>query len=78
MMERFETDKSGTGPLAVVIRPRDSDDDLHEFRRLELADREEVIRDSERLLPNGDLEEITEVRKDRRGMVNGFKICIEP
>ncbi|EAW14010.1 uncharacterized protein ACLA_070420 [Aspergillus clavatus NRRL 1] len=67
MMERFEPDKTGTSPLAVVIRPRDSDEDLHELRRLELADREEVIRDTERLLPNGDVEEITEVKRDRRG-----------
>lgn len=71
MVERFDDrvdfDRSGTGHLAVVVRPRDSDEDLRELRRLEISERDERIRDTQLALPSGDVEEITEVRKDRRG-----------
>ncbi|KAF7125892.1 hypothetical protein CNMCM5793_002251 [Aspergillus hiratsukae] len=65
--DHVDFDRSRTGPLAVVVRPRDSDEDLRELRRLEISDRDEMIRDTQLTLPSGDVEEITEVRKDRRG-----------
>jgi hypothetical protein len=71
MVERYDDHvdfgKSDTAPLAIVVRPRDSDEDLRELRRLEISERDEMIRDTQLALPSGDVEEITEVRKDRRG-----------
>lgn len=76
MVERYDDqvdfDKRDTGPLAIVVRPRDSDDDLRELRRLEISERDEKIRNTQLALPSGEMEEITEVRKDRRGRLALF------
>ncbi|KAI9045834.1 uncharacterized protein KD926_007137 [Aspergillus affinis] len=65
----MESDHVNAGPLAIMIRPRDSDEDLREYLPLERRSRSrgEVIRDTEFINGDGDREEITEVKRDRKG-----------
>ncbi|KAH8424640.1 uncharacterized protein LDX57_002386 [Aspergillus melleus] len=65
----MESDHVNAGPLAIMIRPCDSDEDLREYMPLERRSRSrgEVIRDTEFINGDGDREEITEVKRDRKG-----------
>lgn len=65
MVEPYvESSSSHAGPL-IVVRPRDSDEDIREF--MPLARRSgEVTRRTE-LLTDGDYEEVIETKKDRKG-----------
>ncbi|PWY73576.1 BAR domain protein [Aspergillus heteromorphus CBS 117.55] len=70
-VERYEdvghSSKVHAGPMAIVVRPRDSDsdDDLREYTRIERRGGGEVIRDTE-FIGDGEEEEILEVRKERK------------
>ncbi|OJZ91797.1 hypothetical protein ASPFODRAFT_55470 [Aspergillus luchuensis CBS 106.47] len=68
-IERYDDGAQSTklqsGPLAIVVRPRDSDDDLREYTQIERRGGGEVIRDTE-IIGDGEEEEILEVKKDRR------------
>lgn len=70
----MESDHVSAGPLAIMVRPRDSDEDLREYLPLERRGRGEVIRDTEFINGDGDREEITEVKRDRKGK-NSSEIC---
>ncbi|PYI33188.1 hypothetical protein BP00DRAFT_434798 [Aspergillus indologenus CBS 114.80] len=65
--ERYEEQPSKihAGPLAVVVRPRDSDEDLREYA-LERRGSGEYVRDTE-IIGDGVAEEIHEVKRERRG-----------
>ncbi|GAB1191223.1 hypothetical protein APSETT444_000395 [Aspergillus pseudonomiae] len=64
MVEPFESSSSHAGPL-IVVRPRDSDEDIREY--MPLARRSgEVTRKTE-LLTDGDYEEVIETKRDRKG-----------
>ncbi|KAE8377645.1 hypothetical protein BDV26DRAFT_281703 [Aspergillus bertholletiae] len=65
MVEPYsESTSSHAGPL-ILVRPRDSDEDLREY--IPLARRSgEVTRKTE-LLTDGDYEEVIETKKDRKG-----------
>ncbi|KAL3255282.1 hypothetical protein ABHI18_008319 [Aspergillus niger] len=69
-IERYDDGAQSTklqsGPLAIVVRPRDSDDDLREYTQIERRGGGEMIRDTE-IIGDGEEEEILEVKKDRRG-----------
>ncbi|RAK99210.1 BAR domain-containing protein [Aspergillus ibericus CBS 121593] len=68
-VERYDdgvhSSKIQSGPLAIVVRPRDSDDDLREYTQIERRGGGEVIRHTD-IIGDGEEEEITEVRRDRR------------
>ncbi|PYH62810.1 BAR domain-containing protein [Aspergillus niger CBS 101883] len=68
-IERYDDGAQSTklqsGPLAIVVRPRDSDDDLREYTQIERRGGGEMIRDTE-IIGDGEEEEILEVKKDRR------------
>ena len=66
--DRVASEKPRTGPLAVVVRPRSSADDLREYLELDrLHGRGDVIRDTRLMLGNGEQEEIVETKQDRKG-----------
>ncbi|KAA8650651.1 hypothetical protein EYZ11_002812 [Aspergillus tanneri] len=64
--DRIVSDNVRAGPLAI-IRPRSSDDDLQEYMQLDRRGRSEVIRDTQIINGDGDQEEITEVKRERKG-----------
>jgi hypothetical protein len=72
-IERYDDGAQSTklqsGPLAIVVRPRDSDDDLREYTQIERRGGGEMIRDTE-IIGDGEEEEILEVKKDRRGRMS--------
>ncbi|PYH45125.1 BAR domain-containing protein [Aspergillus saccharolyticus JOP 1030-1] len=66
--ERYEEEPSRThaGPLAIVVRPRDSDEDLREYAQIERRGSGEYVRDTE-IVGDGVVEDIHEVKRERRG-----------
>ncbi|KAF9893808.1 hypothetical protein FE257_009978 [Aspergillus nanangensis] len=65
--DRIESDKVSASPLAIVVRPRDSEEDLTEYRQLQRRRSGDYVRDTEIIHSDGAVEEITEVKQDRRG-----------
>ncbi|KAL5361061.1 hypothetical protein BJX96DRAFT_151338 [Aspergillus floccosus] len=65
--DRDESDKISAGPLAIVVRPRDSEEDLEDYMPLEHRQSGDYIRDTEIIHGDGDVEEVLEVKRDRRG-----------
>ncbi|PYH96018.1 hypothetical protein BO71DRAFT_448985 [Aspergillus ellipticus CBS 707.79] len=68
-VERYEnaghSGKVHAGPMAIVVRPRDSDDDLREYTQIERRGGGEMIRDTD-IIGDSEEEEILEVRKERK------------
>ncbi|KAL4897932.1 hypothetical protein BDV59DRAFT_190704 [Aspergillus ambiguus] len=65
--DRDESDKVSAGPLAVVVRPRSSEEDFAEYLQAERRSSGDYIRDTEIIHGDGDREEVLEVKRDRRG-----------
>ena len=61
--DRDESDKLNTGPLAIIARPRDSDEDLRRAGHVERRSGGELVRHPD--LFDSDDEEI-EVKKERK------------
>ncbi|GKZ34850.1 hypothetical protein AbraIFM66950_005247 [Aspergillus brasiliensis] len=72
-IERYDdgvqSTKLQSGPLAIVVRPRDSDEDLREYTQIERRGGGEMIRDTE-IIGDGEEEEILEMKRDRRGRMS--------
>lgn len=68
--DRDESEKVSAGPLAIVVRPRDSDEDLHDYLPVPRRRSPDYVENTEILHSNGDVEEVTEVKKDRAGEIS--------
>ncbi|OJJ32210.1 hypothetical protein ASPWEDRAFT_44288 [Aspergillus wentii DTO 134E9] len=63
---RHEPEKLSSGALAIMVRPRNSDEELRELMHLERRSRGEVVRDTLYDDGHGDREEVLEVKKERK------------
>jgi hypothetical protein len=65
MVEPYDEPSSSHANQLILVRPRDSDEDLREYTPLARRSGE-VTRRTE-LIADGDYEEVIETKKDRRG-----------